>query len=157
MGLAGGDVLTIQPLIDADRLRECFDAVISVTHGATKLLTRDELQGVIGHEFSHILNGDMRLNLRLMGILFGILCLAVIGRILLQTRGRSSRDRNPLPLFGLALLMIGAAGFLAGVKLFRWENNQKLGTRGLVWAAVAVGMWMVVGIGAEVLHLVRKF
>ena len=63
-----------------------------------KLLTRDELQGVIGHEFSHILNGDMRLNLRLMGIIFGILCLAVIGRVLLYTRSRSSKDKNPLPL-----------------------------------------------------------
>jgi Zn-dependent protease with chaperone function len=59
-----------------------------------KLLTRDELQGVIGHEFSHILNGDMRLNLRLMGIIFGILCLAVVGRVLLYTRGRSSKDNR---------------------------------------------------------------
>jgi len=66
------------------------DATVTVTRGCMKLLTRDELQGVIAHEFSHILNGDMRLNLRLLGIIFGILCLAVIGRILLYTR--SSRD-----------------------------------------------------------------
>ena len=90
------------------------DAVVAVTEGTMKLLTRDELQGVIGHEFSHILNGDMRLNLRLMGIVFGILCLAVIGRVLLQIRGRSSRDRNPLPLLGLALLVIGWVGVLFG-------------------------------------------
>src|SRR4029077_4641668 len=64
------------------------DAVVAVTAGSIRLLTRDELQGVIGHEFSHILNGDMRLNIRLMGIVFGILCLAIIGRILLQVRGR---------------------------------------------------------------------
>src|SRR6266513_6392650 len=51
------------------------DAVVAVTEGAIKLLTRDELQGVMGHEFSHILNGDMRLNLRLMGIIFGIVFL----------------------------------------------------------------------------------
>src|SRR5437016_4331090 len=89
------------------------DAVVSVTEGSIKLLTRDELQGVIGHEFSHILNGDMRLNLRLMGIIFGIVCLAVIGRILLQTRG-SSRDRNPLPLLGLALLVLGWTGVFFG-------------------------------------------
>ena len=57
----------------------------------------------------------------------------------------------------LALLMIGAAGFLAGVKLFRWENNQKIGTRALMWAAVAVGMWLVVGIAAEMLGLIKKF
>src|ERR1035438_1493302 len=90
------------------------DAVVAVTAGAVKLLSRDELQGVIGHEFSHILNGDMRLNLRLMGIIFGILCLAVIGRVLLYTRGRSSKDKNPLPLLGLALLVIGWIGVLFG-------------------------------------------
>ena len=90
------------------------DAVVAVTAGAVKLLTRDELQGVIGHEFSHILNGDMRLNLRLMGIIFGILCLAVIGRVLLYTRSRSSNDKNPLPLLGLALVVIGWIGVLFG-------------------------------------------
>jgi Zn-dependent protease with chaperone function len=82
------------------------DMVICVTGGALKYLTRDELQGVIGHEFSHILNGDMRLNLRLMGIVFGILCLALLGRVLLQTRGQ----KNPLPLIGLILLVIGSVG-----------------------------------------------
>ena len=90
------------------------DAVVAVTAGAMKLLTRDELQGVIGHEFSHILNGDMRLNLRLMGIVFGILCLAVIGRVLLYTRSRSSKDKNPLPLLGLALIIIGWIGVFFG-------------------------------------------
>jgi Zn-dependent protease with chaperone function/uncharacterized tellurite resistance protein B-like protein len=90
------------------------DAVIGVTAGALKLLTRDELQGVIGHEFSHVLNGDMRLNLRLMGLLFGILCLAVIGRVLLECRGRSSRDRNPLPMLGLLLIAIGWIGVFFG-------------------------------------------
>jgi len=90
------------------------DAVVAVTAGAVRLLTRDELQGVIGHEFSHILNGDMRLNLRLMGAIFGILCLAVIGRVLLYTRSRSSKDKNPLPLLGLALIVIGGIGVLFG-------------------------------------------
>jgi uncharacterized tellurite resistance protein B-like protein len=75
-----------------------------------KLLSREELQGVIGHEFSHILNGDMRLNIRLIGILFGILCIATIGRILLRTRG----SRNPLPLFGVLLLIIGSVGVFFG-------------------------------------------
>jgi len=86
------------------------DAAISVTRGCMKMLSRDELQGVIGHEFSHILNGDMRVNLRLMGLVFGILCLTVIGRILIQTRGR----KNPLPLLGLALIIIGWAGVFFG-------------------------------------------
>lgn len=89
------------------------DAVIGVTRDCMTWLTRDELQGVIGHEFSHILNGDMRLNLRLIGVLFGILCLAVIGRVLLYSRSRS-RDRNPLMLLGLALIVIGAIGVFFG-------------------------------------------
>src|SRR4051812_333645 len=86
------------------------DAAISVTHGAMTMLKRDELQGVIAHEFSHLLNGDMRLNLRLMGLIFGILCLTIIGRILIRTRGR----KNPLPLLGLALIFIGWAGVFFG-------------------------------------------
>ena len=90
------------------------DAAIGVTAGCIRLLTRDELQGVIGHEFSHILNGDMRLNLRLMGVIFGIVCLAVIGRILLQVRSGNSKDKNPLPLLGLALVLLGWAGVLFG-------------------------------------------
>jgi Zn-dependent protease with chaperone function len=90
------------------------DAVVAVTAGAMRRLNRDELQGVIGHEFSHILNGDMRLNLRLMGIIFGILCLAVVGRILLSSGSRNSKEKNPLPLLGLALLIIGWAGIFFG-------------------------------------------
>src|SRR5277367_6271665 len=92
------------------------DATVTVTRGCMKLLSRDELQGVIGHEFSHILNGDMRLNLRLMGTIFGILCLAIIGRILLQTArgGGRSRGQNPLPILGLTLLIIGYIGVFFG-------------------------------------------
>jgi Zn-dependent protease with chaperone function len=92
------------------------DATVTVTRGCMKILSRDELQGVIGHEFSHILNGDMRLNLRLMGTIFGILCLAIIGRILLQTArgGGRGRGQNPLPILGLALLIIGYIGVFFG-------------------------------------------
>jgi len=92
------------------------DATITVTRGCMKILSRDELQGVIGHEFSHILNGDMRLNLRLMGIIFGILCLAIIGRVLLQTArgGGRGRGQNPLPLLGLLLLAVGYIGVFFG-------------------------------------------
>ncbi len=89
---------------------DASDAAVSVTRGAMTMLTRDELQGVIAHEFSHLLNGDMRLNLRLMGLIFGILCLTVIGRVLVQTRGK----KNPLPLLGLALIIIGWIGVLFG-------------------------------------------
>jgi Zn-dependent protease with chaperone function len=95
------------------------DAAIAVTRGALERLNRDELQGVIAHEFSHVVNGDMRLNIRLMGLLFGILFLTVIGRILLRSGafgGRRGRDggRNPLPFIGLGLLVVGFVGVLAG-------------------------------------------
>jgi Zn-dependent protease with chaperone function len=92
------------------------DATVTVTRGCMKLLSRDELQGVIGHEFSHILNGDMLMNIRLMGIIFGILCLAIVGRVLLQTTrgGGRSRGQNPLPLLGLLLLAVGYIGVFFG-------------------------------------------
>ena len=90
------------------------DAAVAVTRNCMTKLSRDELQGVIGHEFSHILNGDMRLNIRLMGILFGIFCIATIGRILLYARSSNSRDKNPLPVLGLFLLIIGSLGVFFG-------------------------------------------
>jgi len=90
------------------------DAAIGVTRGCIEMLSRDELQGVIGHEFSHILNGDMQLNLRLIGIIFGLLCLATVGRILLYARSSNSRDKNPLPILGLALIALGAIGVFFG-------------------------------------------
>lgn len=86
------------------------DAVVGVTKGCMRLLTRDELQGVIAHEFSHILNGDMRLNMRLIGIVYGILCLTLVGRVLLRVRGR----KNPAPLVGLVLIVMGWIGFFFG-------------------------------------------
>ncbi len=90
------------------------DAAVSVTRGTLELLDRDELQGVIAHEFSHILNGDMRLNIRLMGILFGILALGLIGRFVLRGTyhiGRS-RDRGAIVVLviGLGLTVLGAVG-----------------------------------------------
>lgn len=92
------------------------NAVVAVTRGCIQRLTRDELQGVVAHEFSHILNGDMRLNMRLMGLIFGILMISMIGKMLFHTLRfmpmRSSRnDKNG----GAAGLMI--ALFLAGVGL----------------------------------------
>lgn len=96
------------------------DAAIAVTRGALDALTRDELQGVIAHEFSHILNGDMRLNIRLIGLLFGILLLTVVGRVILRTAAagrRSSRGKgNPAPLLiiGAALVLVGLIGVFFG-------------------------------------------
>ena len=100
------------------------NAVIGVTEGCVRHLSRDELQGVIAHEFSHILNGDMRLNLRLMGLIFGILCIMILGRVLLEVflRGGSGRSRGsgkkdntvPLILIAITLLVIGWLGSLFG-------------------------------------------
>jgi Zn-dependent protease with chaperone function len=104
------------------------DAVVGVTRGCVRLLERDELQGVIGHEFSHILNGDMRLNLRLIGLLHGILCLALIGRVLLRMSGHRSSGRkqsNPLPLIGLALLLLGAVGVFFGRLIKSGVSRQR--------------------------------
>lgn len=99
------------------------DAVIGVTRGAVAGLSRDELQGVIAHEFSHILNGDMRRNIRLMGLVFGLLALAVVGRLLLQIGWytRPSRDRDSkndpravLAVVGLLLVVMGYVGAFFG-------------------------------------------
>lgn len=87
------------------------DAAIAVTRGAMRHLTRDELQGVIAHEFSHILHSDVRLNVRVMGLLHGILIIALIGNILMRARGRKN---NALPVVGLALFITGWAGFFFG-------------------------------------------
>lgn len=85
------------------------DAAVTVTRGALDKLTREELQGVIGHEFSHILNGDMRLNIRLMGVVFGLIVIATIGRKIASGGGRS-RDSGSVVLFGIALLVAGYLG-----------------------------------------------
>jgi Zn-dependent protease with chaperone function len=97
------------------------DMVVCATRGCLRHLTRDELQGVIGHEFSHILNGDMKLNLRLMGLVFGLVCLTVFGRILLQTRGQ----KNPLPFFGGVLLVVGAIGVFFGKLIKSAVSRQR--------------------------------
>ena len=98
------------------------DMVICVTRGSMLYLTRDELQGVIGHEFSHILNGDMRLNLRLMGIIFGIISLVVIGKVLLYTRGKNAA---PLIVVGLSLLAIGSIGAFFGKLIKSAVSRQR--------------------------------
>jgi Zn-dependent protease with chaperone function len=91
------------------------DAAITVTRGALNRLNRDELQGVVAHEFSHVLNGDMRLNIRLMGLLFGILVLSLIGRkILINGRFSRSKDAAPVMLIALALVIIGYVGMFFG-------------------------------------------
>ena len=94
------------------------DAAIGVTRGCIENLTRDELQGVVAHEFSHILNGDMRLNIRLMGLLNGILFLAILGGVLVRIaasspRSRSSDNKNSGSIVAL-FLGAGAVLYLVG-------------------------------------------
>ncbi|MEM7281517.1 MAG: M48 family metallopeptidase [Pseudomonadota bacterium] len=95
------------------------DAAVAVTRGALDRLTRAELQGVIAHEFSHILNGDMRINMRLIGILFGILVIGMMGRIILRSGSRSSFSRSnnrggSAFAIGAALFVVGYVGFFFG-------------------------------------------
>jgi Zn-dependent protease with chaperone function len=93
------------------------DAAIAVTRGLLDTMSREELQGVIAHEFSHVLNGDMRLNLRLMGVLFGILVIAIIGRKILHGASRvRSKNASGGVLIGVAVMVIGYAGLFFG----RW-------------------------------------
>jgi Zn-dependent protease with chaperone function len=95
---------------------EPADAAIAVTRGTLDFLDRDELQGVIAHEFSHVLNGDMRLNIRLMGVLFGIMVIALIGRTILRgTRyGVRARDKEGVVIIVTAfgLMILGGIGIL---------------------------------------------
>ncbi|WP_420555111.1 M48 family metallopeptidase [Neptuniibacter marinus] len=89
------------------------DAVIGVTKGCIQQFKRDELQGVIAHEFSHILNGDMRLNLRLIALLHGIVFIGLVGELLLRG-SRSRRSDSRVAILGVALLAIGWLGTFFG-------------------------------------------
>lgn len=103
------------------------DAVLGVTRGAIENLNREQLQGVIAHEFSHVLNGDMKMNIRMIGILHGILLLSLIGRLMFHSLrfmggSRSSDDKGRggivilMLVAGLALMLIGSIGsFLGGL------------------------------------------
>jgi Zn-dependent protease with chaperone function len=110
------------------------DAVVAVTRGAVENLSRDQLQGVIAHEFSHILNGDMRINIRLMGVLHGILILGIIGYFLFRSSmygaamgRRSSRDQSGMALVaaGLGLMVIGFIGSFFGSLIKASVSRQR--------------------------------
>lgn len=99
------------------------NAVVGITRGCLERLNRDELQGVVAHEFSHILNGDMKLNMRLTGWIFGLVMLAMIGRMLLEilrhvrvSGSRDSKGAGGIVLLvlavGLAIWSIGSVGAL---------------------------------------------
>ena len=108
------------------------DAVVGITEGAMRGLKREELQGVVAHEFSHILNGDMRMNIRLIGIVHGLLVLALVGRILLQFSGRARGGGDKrggaavvVLAAGLAMLVIGYAGYFFGGLIKRAVSRQR--------------------------------
>ncbi|MBW2397473.1 MAG: M48 family metallopeptidase [Deltaproteobacteria bacterium] len=99
------------------------DAVVGITRGCAEQLSRDELQGVVAHEFSHILNGDMRLNIRLMGVLYGILVIGMIGYFLLRSSfwagaasRRNSKDNSAMAMaaVGFGLVIVGFLGTFFG-------------------------------------------
>ncbi|HJP04539.1 MAG: peptidase M48 [Chromatiales bacterium] len=106
------------------------DAAVAVTRGTLEHLNREELQGVIAHEFSHILNGDMRLNIRLMGPLFGILAIGLLGRILLRGRrgGSTRRGRGggaPIMVLGIGLMVTGYVGLFAARLIKAGVSRQR--------------------------------
>ena len=99
------------------------DAVVSVTQGALEHLTREELQGLVAHEFSHIGEGDTRLNMRLVGMVFGLEMLFRMGQTLFEP---DTRDRRMVAaLIGLAIMAAGWLGWLAGHALQAAVSRQR--------------------------------
>ena len=133
MALASGIAVPQVYVMDGEDTINAFaagysphSAAIVVTRGTLERLGRDEIQGVIGHEFSHILNGDMRLNIQLLGVIAGIVLVGAAGRVLMRSGGgsgsaygysreyRSSRRGDPrLFALGALLWLIGSVGVLA--------------------------------------------
>ena len=113
------------------------DAVIGVTRGCVERLSRDELQGVMAHEFSHILNGDMKLNIRLIGVIFGIMVIGFTGgmlfRMVLYSGAGHSRRNNKegggliiaIIAFGVILLIIGFIGTVFGRMIKAAVSRQR--------------------------------
>jgi len=137
MAIASGTPVPSVFLLEEEKSINAFaagftpaDAVIGVTRGTLQILSRDELQGVIAHEFSHILNGDMRLNIRLIGVLNGILVIAMIGYVILSgTRTSGSRKNGggaaAILAFGAALLAIGYVGVFFGKLIKSAVSRQR--------------------------------
>jgi len=97
--------------------RSSEDTVLGVTQGALKLLTRDELQGIVAHEFSHILNGDNRLSFWLIGLLHGILCISLLGKLMFRLMDKTETDNRAVGTLGLvavALVVVGWIGYAFG-------------------------------------------
>jgi Zn-dependent protease with chaperone function len=125
MALASGTPVPAVFILDREEGINAFaagysihDAAVVVTRGCLERLDRDELQGVIAHEFSHILNGDMRLNIRLVGWLYGLLLITVVGRGILRGAAHRGPRRNQggaqAVLMGFVLVAVGYVGIFFG-------------------------------------------
>lgn len=141
MAIASGVAIPAVYVLDGERTINAFaagyspdDAAVTVTRGALENLNREELQSVIGHEFSHILNGDMRLNIRLLSTVFGIVCIAIFGKIVIRLgadmcRGRSrSQKGNPGPiiaLVGVFIWLLGSIGVFFGKLIQATISRQR--------------------------------
>jgi heat shock protein HtpX len=109
------------------------NAVIAITAGTLKYLSRDEIQGVVAHEFGHIRNGDMKIGLRLAAMVMGFYCVIYLALRLLRISGsgrvtsrRSGENgRNPVLLIAVALLLAGAATWLFGTILKTATSRQR--------------------------------
>ena len=127
MALAAGTPVPPVYLLDDEEGINAFaagytidDAVIGLNRGTIETLNRDELQGVVAHEFSHILNGDMKMSIRMIGILHGIQLIALIGYYMLRSTGgrrySSSRDSGKgaagLLALAIGLIAVGGIGIL---------------------------------------------
>jgi len=140
MAIASGCPVPAVYLLDEEEGINAFaagfsldDAAIGITRGCAEELNRDELQGVVAHEFSHIINGDMKLNLRLIGILAGITLLSTMGYILFRVGGRASRTRQKeggsaaagFMLVGGVLYLGGCLGGLAAALIQAAISRQR--------------------------------
>lgn len=138
MAIASGAAVPPVYLIEDDAINAFAagyhpqDAVIGITRGCIHALSRDELQGVIAHEFSHIFHGDMRINMRLIALLHGILVIGLIGEFLIRSAGnrnirRSSKDNSPVAIMalGLGLLVIGYSGIFFGNLIKAGVSRQR--------------------------------
>lgn len=137
MAIASGTPVPPVYLLDEEGINafaagyKASDAVIGITRGAIEKLSREQLQGVIAHEFSHIFNGDMRLNIRLIGILHGITIIGMIGYFLLRSGGRSSSRRSKndgaggILALGVGLFVIGYAGTFFGNMIKAAVSRQR--------------------------------
>ncbi|MBI1732931.1 MAG: M48 family metallopeptidase [Gammaproteobacteria bacterium] len=133
MSIASGTPAPLIYVLDGEASINAFvaglrptETVLVVTEGAMRNFPRDEMQGVIGHEYSHIFNGDMRLNMRLMGVLAGILLIGQIGRFILRS-GRRSRGKGSgqIMLLGLAMFLIGYIGLFFGALIKAAVSRQR--------------------------------